>query len=151
MYASWDSWRVCFVVKSIDCEHNFSKKMETNKQMKSTWLVEQFLEVFKARPHWPANEIIETVMRAYRVSIKKALSYKVKYYAHRMHHGSMKDHYNKFGRYLEALKIASPETFLLLVTNPYKKTFPPFFHRLFVCFDGLKKMMVRRLSEDRMC
>ena len=35
--------------------------MEANKQMKSTWLVEQFLEVFKARPYWLANEIIETV------------------------------------------------------------------------------------------
>ena len=51
----------------------------------------------------------------------------------------MQDQYNKLGRYLEALKIASPKTFLLLVTNPYKKTFPPVFHRLFVCFDGLKK------------
>ena len=42
------------------------------------------------------------------VSIKKDLAYKVKYYAHRMLHGSMQDHYNKLGRYLEALKIASP-------------------------------------------
>ena len=73
------------------------------------------------------------------MSIKKPFSYKVKYYAQRMLHGSMKDHYNKLGRYLEALKIASPETFMLLVTNPYKKTFPPVFHRLFVCFDELKK------------
>ena len=64
-----------------------------------------------------------------------------------MLHGSMKDHYNKLGRYLEDLKIASPETFLSLVKNPYKKTFPPVFHRLFVCFDQLKNV-VRRLSED---
>ncbi|KAL2922604.1 GTPase-activating protein BEM3 [Bienertia sinuspersici] len=35
-------------------------------QLKSTWLADQFLEVFKARPHWPASEIIETVRRAYR-------------------------------------------------------------------------------------
>ena len=54
--------------------------MEANKQMKSTWLAEQFLEVFKARPHWPTNEIIETVRSTYRVSIKKPLAYKVKYY-----------------------------------------------------------------------
>ena len=71
--------------------------------------------------------------------IKKPLSYKVKYYTHRMHDGSMQDHYKKLGRYLEALNIASPKTFLLLVTNPYDKTFPPIFHRLFVCFYGLKK------------
>ena len=63
--------------------------MEATKKMKSTWLVEQFLEVFKARPHWPTNEIIETVRRAYMVSIKKPLAYKVKYYAHRMLHMSM--------------------------------------------------------------
>ena len=125
--------------------------MEANKQMKSTWLVEQFLEVFKARPYWLANEIIETVRRAYRVHIKKLLAYKVKYCAHIMLYGFMQDHYNKLGRYLEALKIKNLETFLLLVTNPYKKKISPVFHRLFVCFDGLKKRVVRRLSEDHMC
>ena len=69
--------------------------MDTNKHMKSTWLAKQFMEVFKSRPHWPANEILETVRRAYMVSIKETLSNKVKYYAHRMLHGSMQDHYNK--------------------------------------------------------
>ena len=39
---------------------------------------EQFLEVFKAKPHWPTNKIIENVRRAYKVIIKKALVYKVK-------------------------------------------------------------------------
>ena len=55
LYASWDSLRACFVVKSIDCEHSCNRNLETNKQMKSIWLVEQFLEVFEERPHWPAN------------------------------------------------------------------------------------------------
>ena len=36
LYASWDSWRACFVVKSIDCEHSCNRNIETNKQMKST-------------------------------------------------------------------------------------------------------------------
>ena len=51
LYASWDSWRACFVVKSVDGEHSCNKNIEANKQMKSTWLDEQFLEVFKERPH----------------------------------------------------------------------------------------------------
>ena len=68
-----------------------------------------------------------------------------------MLHGSMQDHYNKLGRYLEALKISSSETYLLLVTNLYTKTFPLVFHRLLVCFDGLKQMVVRSLSKDHMC
>ena len=88
LYGSWDSWRACFIVKSVDGEHNCNINMEANKQMKSTWLLEQFLEVFKAIPHWPANEIIKIVTRAYKVSIKKPLAYKVKYYAYRMLHGS---------------------------------------------------------------
>ena len=58
------------------------------------------------------------------MSIKKPLAYKVRYFAHRMLFGSIQDHYNKLGRYLEALKITSLETYLLLVTNPYKKTLP---------------------------
>ena len=73
--------------------------MEVNKQMKSTWLAGQFLEVFKARPHWPTNEILKIIRKAYMVSIKKPLVYKVKYFAHRMFHGSMQDHCNKLGRY----------------------------------------------------
>ena len=71
--------------------------------------------------------------------IKKALAYKVKYYAHKMLHGSIQEHYNKLVRYLEAFKSSSPDTNVLLVTNPCKKTFPPIFQRLVVSFDGLKK------------
>ena len=42
-------------------------------------------------------------------------------------------------RCLEALKSSSPDTYVLLVTNPCKKTFPLVFQRLFVYFYGLKK------------
>ena len=79
-------------MKLVDGEHICKINMDSNKKMKSTWLVEQFLEVFRERPHWPVNEIIETVRRAYRVIIKKALTYKVKSYAHKMLHGSMQEH-----------------------------------------------------------
>ena len=73
------------------------------------------------------------------MSFKNPLEYKVKYYSHRIIlHGSMQDHYKKLERYLEALKIGSLETYLLLVTNPFKKTLILVFHKLFVCFDGLK-------------
>ena len=64
--------------------------------------------------------------------IMKALAYKVKYYAHKMLHGSMQEHYSKLVRYLEALKSSNPETYVLLVTNPCNKTFPLAFQRLFV-------------------
>ena len=47
-------------------------------------------------------------MRSYRVIIKKTLAYKVKYYAHKMLHGSMQEHYNKLVRYLEAVNSSSP-------------------------------------------
>ena len=67
--------------------------------------------------------------------IKKTLTYKVKYYAHKMFHGSMQEHYNKLVRYLEAFKSSSTYTYVSLVTNPCKKTFPPVFQRLFICFD----------------
>ena len=70
----------------MDGEHTFNRNMEVSKQMKSTWLVEKFLEVFKERPHWPTNEILEMLRRAYKVSIKKPLAYKVKYYINRMIH-----------------------------------------------------------------
>ncbi|XP_056698603.1 uncharacterized protein [Spinacia oleracea] len=139
LYGSWDTRRACFVVKSIDGDHTCCRNMEANRQLKSTWMAKQFLEIFKARPHWPAKEIVETVKRAYKVVIKRDTAYKVKYAAHRMLHGSMKDHYNKLGRYIQALKDASPESHIVLVTVPSKQSKTPVFQRLFLCFDGIRK------------
>ncbi|XP_021750658.1 uncharacterized protein LOC110716347 [Chenopodium quinoa] len=113
--------------------------MEKNKQLKGSWLAEQLLDVFKARPHRPAKEIIETVRRAYRVIIRKEFAYKVKWHAHKKLHGSMREHYGKVGRYLEALKRSSPNTQLDLVTYMDKNKPPQIFQRLYVCFEGLQK------------
>ncbi|KAL2898953.1 EF-hand calcium-binding domain-containing protein 5, partial [Bienertia sinuspersici] len=95
IYASWDTRRACFVVKRVSGEHTCVRNMERNKQLKTGWMAKQLLEVFKARPHWPAKEIIECIRLGYRVMVKKGFAYKVKYRAHKMLHGSMKDHYNK--------------------------------------------------------
>ncbi|XP_074281764.1 uncharacterized protein LOC141606508 [Silene latifolia] len=138
LYGSWDSRRASFVVKTVVNEHSCNRTMKKNRQLKSTWLAKQFLEIFKARPHWPAKDIIEMVRRAYRVIVLRDFAYKVKYYAHRMLHGSMQEHYLKVGRYLEALKKASPGTHLVLVTDPMSTT-NPVFQRLYVCFEGLQK------------
>ncbi|KAL2930758.1 Halomucin [Bienertia sinuspersici] len=137
LYASWDSGRDCFLLKSVDTGHCCSRNMEKNKQLKSPWLAQQFLEIFKARPHWPAKDIIETVKRAYRVLISRDVAYKVKYHAHKLLHGSMKDHYLKVGRYLKYMKQNSPDTKLVLVTDQESR--PEVFKRLFVCFDGVAK------------
>ncbi|KAL2899215.1 Turripeptide VIII-01, partial [Bienertia sinuspersici] len=139
LYASWDSRRGSFVVKGVMNEHTCLRNMEKNIQLKSTWLAEQLLDVFKARPHWPAKEIIETIRRAYRVIVKKDFVYKVKYYAHRKLHGSMRDHYGKVGRYLQALKKACPATDVDLVTYKHNNKGPLVFQRLYVCFDGVRK------------
>ena len=50
LHASWDSWRAYFIMKSVNGEHSCNRNMDANKKMKSTWLVENFLEVFKAIP-----------------------------------------------------------------------------------------------------
>ncbi|KAL2922997.1 Sulfate adenylyltransferase subunit 1 [Bienertia sinuspersici] len=139
LYSSWDSRRASFVVKTVMDEHTCCRNMVKNKKLKSTWCAEQLLEVFKAKPHWPAKDIIETIRRAYKVVVKKDFAYKIKHYAHRMLHGSMKDHYKKVGRYLQALKDSSPGTHLELVLTIQNDLPPPVFQRLFVCFDGIKK------------
>ncbi|XP_074290993.1 uncharacterized protein LOC141617729 [Silene latifolia] len=113
--------------------------MESNRQLKSTWLAKQFLDVFKAKPHWPAKDIIDTVRRAYKVIIKKDLAYKVKYYAHKMLHGSMKEHYSKLGSYVAALEQGNPTSVFTLYTNPNITSNLAVFQRLFVCFDALKQ------------
>ncbi|XP_074297884.1 uncharacterized protein LOC141628676 [Silene latifolia] len=113
--------------------------MESNRQLKSTWLAKQFLDVFKAKPHWPAKDIIDTVRRAYKVIIKKNLAYKDKYYAHKMLHGSMKEHYSKLGSYVAAPEQGNPTSVFTLYTNPNITSNPAVFQRLFVCFDALKQ------------
>ncbi|KAL2943151.1 Retrovirus-related Pol polyprotein from transposon TNT 1-94 [Bienertia sinuspersici] len=120
LYASWDSRRATFVVKSLTEEHTCSRNMERNKQMKSTWLADQLLEVFKTRTHWLDKEIIETVRLAYKVVIKKDFAYKVKYYAHKKLHASMKEHYYKVWRIQQKLDIEKDEAarcVVLLSTN----------------------------------
>ncbi|KAL2899991.1 Mediator of DNA damage checkpoint protein 1 [Bienertia sinuspersici] len=67
IYASWDTRRACFVVKRVSGEHTCVRNMEWNKQLKIGWMAKQLLEVFKARPHWPAKEIIECIRLGYRV------------------------------------------------------------------------------------
>ncbi|XP_074278342.1 uncharacterized protein LOC141601934 [Silene latifolia] len=86
--------------------------------MKLTWLDKQFLEVFKTRPHWLAADIIETLRRANKVLIKKNFSYKVKYFTHRMLHGSMKEHYSKIGSYIQVLTNEEPNSVFSLTTIP---------------------------------
>ncbi|KAL2940963.1 Na(+)-translocating NADH-quinone reductase subunit F [Bienertia sinuspersici] len=67
LYASWDTRRASYVLKTVKGEHTCVRNMERTKQMKTGWMARQFLEVFKARPHWPAKEIIESIKLAYRV------------------------------------------------------------------------------------
>ncbi|XP_021756075.1 uncharacterized protein LOC110721234 [Chenopodium quinoa] len=98
----------------------------------------KLLDVFKARPHWPAKDIIETVRRAYRAIVKPVFSYKVKWHAHKKLHGSMREHYGKVGRYLEVVKRSSPNTHLDLVTYMEKNEPLMIFQRLYVCFEGVQ-------------
>lgn len=79
------------------------------------------------------------VRRAYRVIITPDLAYKVKYYAHKRLHGSMREHYGKLGKYIEALKEASEGTDIQLVTYLNNDLPPPIFQRLYVCFEGVQK------------
>lgn len=140
LYGAWDSRRATFVVKRVESDHTCQRNMKRNRQLKSTWVARQFLEVFKSRPHWPAKEIIETIRRAYKVVVRRGFAYKVKYAAHKLLHGSMHEHYEKVPRYLAALKSSSPGSSLELVTvtTLKKKPLTPVFQRLFTCFEGLQ-------------
>ncbi|XP_056690243.1 uncharacterized protein [Spinacia oleracea] len=113
--------------------------MKKNRQLKTTWVAKQFLEVFKARPHWPAKEIMETIRRAFKIVVKKEFAYKVKYAAHDLLHGSMHEHYKKVGGYVATLKSSSPGTVVELVTDVSKQAFLPVFQRFYTCFEGLQK------------
>ncbi|KAL2900866.1 Midasin [Bienertia sinuspersici] len=121
LYGSWDTRRGTFVLKSVVGEHTCSRNMERNKQLKSSWVASQLLELFKARPHIPAKEIQELIRRGFRCVVKKGFAYKVKYYAHQQLHGSMKAHYNKLGNYIQAIKECSPNTVTELVTDSSKR------------------------------
>ncbi|KAL2940308.1 putative surface-exposed virulence protein BigA [Bienertia sinuspersici] len=71
-----DSRRGTFMVKSVAGEHTCSRNMERNKQLKSTWVASQLLELFKARPHILAKEIHELIRRGFRCVVKKGFVYK---------------------------------------------------------------------------
>ena len=127
-----------YVVKLVDGEHNCSRNMKKNRQMKSRWVAEQFFEVFKVRPHWQAKEIMDMIKKAFSVLVDKDFAYRVKYHAHRMLHGSMVENYTKLGSYIEALKHINPQSLVKLVTDPTRVDNANDFLRLHVCFEGLK-------------
>ncbi|XP_074313573.1 uncharacterized protein LOC141648755 [Silene latifolia] len=139
LYGSWDNSQACFLIKTVNPKHHCQRTMEKNRQLKSTWLAKQFLEVFKATPHLSAKDIIETVRRAYKIMINKSFVYKVKYYAHKLLHGSMKEHYSKLGSYMLVLEQEYPNSTFTLCTKPHVRMSDPVFFRMFICFDALKQ------------
>lgn len=139
LYASWHTQKASYLVKKVVGKHKCHRNMRKNRQFKSTWVANEMLEVFKARPHWPAKEIKETIRRAYNMLVNMQFAYKVKFNAHKLLHGSMHEHYQKLGRYMAAIKAASPNTIMDLVLDTTKGVNPPVFQRLFTCFEGLQK------------
>ena len=139
VYASWDKSSACFVVKTMTNVHTCHRNMKKNGQLKSSFLAKELLPMFKSRPHWPAKEIVETVRQGFRVLITLRVAYKVKYLAHKLLYGSMTEHYNKLGRYLEAVKNSSPKSRIILLTDPRGVDKPPVFQRLHICFEGVER------------
>ena len=122
VYASWDKRSAAFVVKSVVLQHTCQRSMEGNRQLRSAWVADQLLDVFKARPHIPSSEIIDVVRNNYKVMISMDFTYNVKYNAHRRLHGSMRQHYNKVMDYYEALRASNADNHFSVVsvqdTNP---------------------------------
>ncbi|XP_076933554.1 uncharacterized protein LOC143599494 [Bidens hawaiensis] len=74
------------------------------------YLFSSFHKVFKAKPHWSAIDIQSAVKEKYKVLIERWFAYKAKSYAHRMLHGSMRDHYSQIASYVASLKDANPSS-----------------------------------------
>ncbi|KAL2938185.1 Calcium-transporting ATPase PAT1 [Bienertia sinuspersici] len=146
LYASWDSRRGTFVVKSVVNENTCLRNMERNRQLKSSWVAEQLLEVFKAKPHWPAKDIMQTIRLAYKVLVMKDFAYKVKYYAHKMLYGLMKDHYQKVGR-----AFFRSSTRCGVVTNNMAETFNGYIiqartEHLLYMLEDIRASLMKRLA-----
>ncbi|KAK1432692.1 hypothetical protein QVD17_09590 [Tagetes erecta] len=140
LYLSFYERKGCFMVKSVRPKHTCQRNMSKNRQLTADFIASEFLPIFKARPHWPAKEIMEAVKERYKVLINRWMAYKAKSCAHKKLHGSMRDHYSKMGSYLRALRDNNPTSTFTLVTDPHEEDASlEVFSRVFVCFDGVKK------------
>ncbi|XP_076933282.1 uncharacterized protein LOC143599133 [Bidens hawaiensis] len=92
--------------------------MLKNRQLTADFIADQFLPIFKAKPHWSAKDIQDAVKEKFKVLITNWMAYKSKTSAQRKLHGSMKEHYCKLGSYLTALKQVNPTSTFKLVTIP---------------------------------
>ncbi|KAK9077857.1 hypothetical protein SSX86_006195 [Deinandra increscens subsp. villosa] len=143
VYLSFAEKKSCFMVKSVKTEHTCQRNMTKNRQLSSEFVANEFLPIFKTRPHWPAKEIQDAVKEKFKLFVGKWFAYRAKSIAQHKLHGSMKEHYSKLGSYLEILKHENPTSTFDLVTVPasyhgYDSQVEVFF-RLFVCFDGVRK------------
>ncbi|XP_076902623.1 uncharacterized protein LOC143557434 [Bidens hawaiensis] len=92
--------------------------MIRNRQLTSTFIANEFMPMFKAKPNWPTADIQTVVREKYKVIINKWMAYNAKRSAYKKLHGSMRDHYSKLGSYIAALKNASPSSTFELLTAP---------------------------------
>ncbi|XP_076908796.1 uncharacterized protein LOC143565821 [Bidens hawaiensis] len=143
VYASFHPRKGCFLIKIAINEHTCQRNMLKNRQLTADFIADQFLPIFKAKPHWPAKDIPDAVKEKFKVLITNWMAYKSKTSAQRKLHGSMKDHYCKLGSYLTALKQVNPTSTFKLLTVPSEyygvDDGVEVFFRLFVCFDPLKQ------------
>ncbi|KAK1411785.1 hypothetical protein QVD17_32525 [Tagetes erecta] len=143
IYLSFHEKKGCYMVKTAKGKHTCQRNMSKNRQLTAEFIADEFLPIFKARPHWPAKDIQVAIKEKFKLFIGKWMAYKAKRCAHNKLHGSMKEHYSKIGSYLEALRHENPSSTFALVTVPARYygndgNIDVFF-RIFVCFDGVKK------------
>ena len=72
--------------------------------------------------------------------INSWFAYDVKRRAHKLLHGSMKEHCCKVRRYIEVLKTSNDESTFILAIDPTITKEILVFQRLFVCFEGQSKI-----------
>ncbi|KAJ8431380.1 hypothetical protein Cgig2_027974 [Carnegiea gigantea] len=97
LFASWEEMRATYVVKTVINHHVYIRDMHKNRQLKSSWVANYYLMKFKDNPHWSGKDIINTVKVDFGIVLDKWVAYRVRHAAHKLFHGSMKDHYCKLG------------------------------------------------------
>ena len=68
--------------------------------------------------HSPTKEIMEEVQKNFGIMLDKWVLYRVRNAAHKLLHGSMRDHYYKLQNYIKELKRSNLESTFILHTKP---------------------------------
>ena len=128
------------VVKSMNDKHENCNHAWKNKNLKSKWLSDRYMERIRSNSRIPVREIRQTVNEEYQAQISRWIAAKARKLALEMIKGSAEQQYKRIWEYCAEIKKTHEGSTMEVMFTPFRGPGGnPKFMRLYCCLGPLKK------------